>query len=366
MVEINESMKRLIYILLALFVLSCASACGQKKKTAEQIAVVGFYNVENLFDTLDDPNRDDAEFLPDGANKWTPDKYRRKLNNIARAIRAMATENGQFHAILGLAEVENDRVLKDLVACEDLAKAGFRYVHHEGSDGRGIDCALLYRPDRFKVLASESIPYDFNSNIEFEYSKAEQAAFSTRDVLMVRGKLDGEPFAVYVAHLPSRRGDKGMDLRARGAEIIYDHAMALMDKYPGIKIAVMGDMNDDPVDASMTDYLHARETLAEMTPKEFFSPFMAMLKAGYGSMEYRGTWEIFDQILVNDNIARAPAGTLQIRPLEQGKYYGRVFKPDFLIQQSGRYKGTPFRTFSNGEFIDGYSDHLPTFVYLSK
>ena len=359
-------MKRLTYILLALCVLSCATACGQKKQPAENFAVVGFYNVENLFDTLDDPGKDDSQFLPDGENKWTPDKYRKKLNNIARTIRAMATENGQYHAILGLAEVENDHVLKDLIATEDLKDAGFKFVHYEGGDGRGIDCALLYRPDRFKVLESKSIPYDFNSDIEFEYTKEEQAAFATRDALMVRGKLDGEPFAVYVAHLPSRRGDKGMDLRARGAEIIYNDAMALMKKYPGIKIAVMGDMNDDPVDASMTDYLHARETVAEMTPKDFFSPFMSMLKAGYGSMEYRGTWEIFDQILVNDNVVNAPAGTLKIQPIEQRKFYGRVFKPDFLIQQSGRYKGTPFRTFSNGEFIDGYSDHLPTYFILSK
>ena len=142
--------------------------------------------------------------------------------------------------------------------------------------------------------------------------------------------------------------------------------MELQKKYPGIKIAVMGDMNDDPTDESMTDFLMGRESIDGLTDKDFFNPFLSMLKAGYGSMEYRGQWQIFDQILVNNALANAPKGGLKIQKIEAGKYYGKVFNADFLTQQDGRYAGTPFRTFSNGEFINGYSDHYPTFIIVSK
>lgn len=329
--------------------------------------VIGFYNLENLFDNIDDPRVNDEDFLPDGENEWTEEKYQMKLHNMASAIRAMADENGMYHSILGVAEVENIDVLNELIAQPELADAGFKAILEEGGDGRGIDVGLIYRPDVFKVKEVKSIPYDFEgSRIDFYLTKKEMRSFHTRDVLMVRGMLDGEDFAVFVAHLPSRLNDKPADLRNRGAEIIYNNAMALQKKYPGIKIVVMGDMNDDPTDESMTGYLMAKETREQTGDTDFFSPFISMLKAGYGSSEYRGDWLIFDQILVNGALANAPEGTLCIQPAEKGKYYGKIFNRPFLTQQDGRYAGTPFRTFSNGKFINGYSDHYPTFIIVSK
>ncbi len=329
----------------------------------KQAAVVGFYNVENLFDTVHDEGKNDYEFLPDGKNKWTAENYGVKLGNIASVVAKMAEANGgEFHSILGLAEVENGRVLEDLVNRQEIAAADYDFVHYEGPDGRGIDVAMLYRPDRFKVADSYAVPFDFNSDIEFEYSEEEQQDFRTRDVLVVRGELDGEMFAVMVAHLPSRRGDKGGDLRGRGAEIMYDEAMELMEEYPGIKIVVMGDMNDDPADESMEEYLHSDNDIDDVEQHEFFSPFMDIHEDGLGTLQYRGAWNLFDNILVNYSVVKGEG--LQIQP--NGKYFGYIFDDPMLIQQEGKFAGSPFRTFSYGEFIGGYSDHLPTYIVLSK
>ena len=330
--------------------------------------VVGFYNVENLFDTEHDRGKNDQAFTPEGENAWTPDKYEQKLANIASVIRAMYEQNGRWHVLLGLAEVENDRVLEDLVARPEIAEAGYKFVHVESPDVRGIDCALLYRPDYFKVVETHVLPYDFNtsSDIVFEKTPEEQAEFKTRDVLCVRGVLDGEVFAVYVCHWPSRTGGKGSDLRCRAAEIVREDIFTLENRFEDINIVVMGDMNDNPEDVCMTDYLRGRETIGEMKEGELFSPFLRMHKDGFGTEEYHGEWNIFDCIFVNGALTDTDAqGSLHILKSD-AFHYGYVFDPPFLTQQDGRYAGTPFRTFSGGQFINGYSDHYPTYIILSK
>lgn len=357
-------MKRILYVILTLVLMSVATTAGAG---GPKRYVLGFYNVENLFDTYHDDGKNDYEFLPDGKNKWTEPKYEKKLHNIATVIRAMADENKAYHAVLGLSEVENRHVLEDLVNQPEIEAANYQIVHYDGPDRRGVDVALLYRPEYFTVEESKSIPFDFNSKtIKFAMDKEGQDYFRTRDILMVRGLLDGEMFAFFVAHLPSRIGGKGQDLRSRGAEIIYEHSLELMKQYPGIKIMVMGDMNDNPTDESMVTYMHGKETIAEVGKYDFFSPFLSMLKAGYGSLAYRGTWNIYDIILVNEAMANAPKGTLKIQPIVKKKYYGRVFSQPFMTQQEDQYKGTPFRTFSNGTFIGGYSDHYPTYIIVSN
>ena len=355
-------MKKIFLILPALLLLA---AC--RPHIPDDAYVIGFYNVENLFDTEHDRGRNDQAFLPDGENAWTPDKYEKKLSNIASVIRAMSVENGRWHTILGLAEVENDRVLDDLTARPELAEAGYRYVHEESPDVRGIDCALLYRPEQFQVLQTRTLPYDFDtrSGIVFEKTPEEQAEFRTRDVLCVRGKLEGEMYAVYVCHWPSRSGDKGSDMRCRAAEIVMDDILAMEKKYPGIRIVVMGDMNDNPEDDCLAVWLRGRETIAEMQEGDLFSPFLRMHKDGYGSEEYHGEWNIFDCILVNGALAAPADGGLHILKSDPF-HYGHIFNPPFLTQQEGRYAGTPFRTFSGGQFVNGYSDHYPTYIIIGK
>ena len=349
--------------LLTLFLLLGVSSFAQK-----QNYVIGFYNVENLFDIYDDPVKNDEEFLPDGRNNWTQAKYEKKLHNIARVINAMKEENGVYHTVLGVSEIENRLVLEDLVSLPELAGANYQIVHYDGPDARGVDVGLLYRPDQFTYVDSESIPFTFeDSEIDFLLNEEEQKAFKTRDILMVHGEIDGEDIAVYVTHLPSRIGGKGADLRPRGAEIIYNHVQQLKEQYPGIKVVVMGDMNDNPTDESMVKWLHSKAEIDEMEPEDFYSPFIDMLADGYGSLAYRGTWNIYDNILVDYNLAAAPDGGLKIRCLNKRHgYYGRVFKKPFMTQQSGQYKGTPYRTFSSGAFIGGYSDHYPTYIVIGK
>ena len=354
-------MKRILILLLAL-------GAALPMAAQKQNYVIGFYNLENLFDIYDDPVKNDAEFLPEGKNKWTQAKYDKKQANMARVIRAMRDENGRYHTILGVSEIENRLVLEDLVSQPSIADANYQIVHYDGPDRRGVDVALLYKPEQFTLLDSESIPYNFEGTKEvISLDKEQQDYFRTRDILMVHGLIAGEHFAFYVTHLPSRVGGKGDDLRSRGAEIIYNHAVGMMQKYPGIKIAVMGDMNDNPTDDSQAVWLHGKENPQDVGPADFFNPFTRMLKDGYGSLAYQGSWNIYDIIQVNYNLLNAPDGGLRIRKLNKKKdYYGRVFHQPFMTQQTGPYKGTPFRTFSNGAFVGGYSDHYPTYIVISK
>ena len=352
------------FIVAALLLLMSLSTSAQK---TQQNYVIGFYNLENLFDIYDDPVKNDSEFLPEGKNKWTQAKYEKKLHNMAKVIRSMADNNKRWHTILGISEIENRLVIEDLVSQPEIADANYEIVHYDSPDRRGVDVALLYKPDQFTYLDSESIPFDFNSDIDF--SDTDTSYFKTRDILMVHGLIAGEHFAFYVAHLPSRIGGKGGNLRGRGGEIIYNHAMMMEEKYPGIKIVAMGDMNDNPTDDSMAKYLHGQERLENVTPGEFFSPYVSMLKAGYGSLCYQGVWSIYDLELVNYNLAHAPDGGLKIQPVTKNhgkEYYGVVFKRPWMTTQKGQYKGYPVRTFSNGAFVGGYSDHYPTYIVIGK
>lgn len=358
-------MKKPTVLITTVFLLSAFSAYSQ---TATRNYVIGFYNLENLFDIYDDPAKNDAQFLPDGSNKWTAEKYAHKLKNMSHVIAEMAKSNGRWHTILGISEIENRLVIEDLLSQPELEESNYQIVHYDGPDRRGVDVALLFNPRQFRLLESKSIPYTFFTDGEIEYTltEKEQDYFRTRDILMVRGLIDGEMFAFFVTHLPSRVGGKGGDLRSGGALIIYKESMKLMEKWPGIKIVVMGDMNDDPTDESMAYYLRGRESIGQTDSLDFFNPYTSMLKDGFGSLCYQGTWSIYDQELVNYNLAKAPEGTLKIQPIGKNGYYGYIFKRPFMTTQKGQYKGYPFRTFSGGAFIGGYSDHYPTFIVVGK
>ena len=198
-------MKRTIVIIAALVLLAIPrNADAQKHRSY----VIGFYNLENLFDTYHDEGKNDYEYLPDGANEWTEEKYAKKLRNMARVIADMKKDNGAWHAVLGVSEVENRHVLEDLVSEPAIAEANYQIVHYDSPDRRGVDCALFYRPQVFKYITSEAIPFTFeDSRIDWsQWTEEEKEAFRTRDVLMVRGTIDDEMFAFFVCHLPSRLG----------------------------------------------------------------------------------------------------------------------------------------------------------------
>lgn len=354
-------MKRIVII--ALVFLAGLSIHAQTR----QNYVVGFYNLENLFDTYDDPVKNDEEFLPEGKNQWTEVKYQKKLFNMATVIAEMAKANKAFHTILGVSEIENRLVLEDLVSHPLLADANFQIVHYDGPDRRGVDVGLLYRADQFEYMGSESIPFSFeDTQVPITLSKEEQDYFRTRDILMVRGLIDGEHIAFYVAHLPSRIGGKGSDLRSLGADIIKRHSDRLSQKYPGIKMIVMGDMNDDPHDDSMSKWLGAVRNIEDTQKGGFFNPFWDMLLDGYGSLGYRDVWSIYDQVIPSETLVNAPENTLKVQKIGKKGYYGAIFKRPFMVTQQGQYKNYPFRTFSNGKFVNGYSDHFPAYIVIGK
>lgn len=343
--------------------MSAASVPAQSR----QNYVVGFYNLENLFDTYNDPVKNDEEYLPDGKNEWTEVKYQKKLHNMATVIAEMAKANGAFHTILGVSELENRLVLEDLVSQPELAGANFQIVHYDGPDRRGVDVGLLYRADQFEYLDSESIPFSFaDTQVPITLTQDEQDNFRTRDILMVHGLIAGEHFAFYVTHLPSRIGGKGGDLRSLGGDIIRRHSEKMSQKYPGIKMVVMGDMNDDPHDDSMAKWLGAVRRIEDTPKGGFFNPFWQMLADGYGSLAYRDVWSIYDQVIPSETLVNAAQGSLKIQKIGKKGYYGVVFKRPFMVTQKGPYKNYPLRTFSNGKFMNGYSDHFPTYIVIGK
>lgn len=317
-----------------------------------------FYNQENLFDTVDDPNVNDEEFLPDGIKKWTPEKYHKKLHNMARVFAAIARGNGAFPTIIGVSEVENRHVLEDLFSQPAVLDANYQIVHYDSPDLRGIDVALMYRPDQFKMVGSGS----------YRVHVPGYENFRTRDVLCVWGTIEGEMFCFIVDHMPSRRGGSlsSAPLREAAARCIREHADSLAGVYPGIKIAIMGDMNDNPTDRSLHDIIGAEKMKpGEVRPGGYFNPFLSMYKSGYGTCAYYDEWSIFDNIIVNYDFINS--GKLRLRRSNSNKkYYGSIFKRPFMIEQSGKYKNYPLRTYSGNNFQNGFSDHLPVYVLFGK
>lgn len=342
-------MKRIIYYLsvVLLFFLLSGQALAQKKVGVYSVA---FYNLENLFDTERDESINDVEFTPQGANAWTPEKYRKKLNNMAYVITKLAREQTPAGpAILGVAEIENRKVLEDLVQTGDMAKMGYEIVHYDSPDRRGIDVGLLYNPELFTVTSSVAYPYNLPDNPDFR----------TRDQLLVSGYLAGEPFHVIVNHWPSRTGNKSSELREFAASISKHIADSIYNADPQAKIVIMGDLNDDPDNRSMRVVLDAKKRREDVQPGGLFNAVWGFYDKGIGTISYQNKWSLFDQIIVSESLLGKDRSTLKFWKAE-------IFNRDFLLQKEGKRKGYPLRTFSDNRFMNGYSDHLPVIIYLVK
>ena len=341
-------------LLLAALLMIGLGATAQKKKSQTsgnrqfQVYAVGFYNQENLFDTCHDAGKNDYEYLP--AKGWNGMKYTNKLKNMSRALADMGTDvlPNVGCAFIGLSEVENANVLKDLTAQPPLKARNMQFCHIEGPDKRGIDCALLYNPALFTVKNTRLVPY--------VQELAKDSAYKTRGFLTVRGELAGEDVAVIVCHWPSRfSGSFYRESGARQTKVVKDSLLRLN---PAMKVFVMGDMNDDPMDESMAT-LGARKYAKQVKKGEFYNPWWETLEdKGVGTLLYRGKWNLFDQIVVSRPLLKAKKGL---------KYdHNEVFIREYLFQQDGKYKGSPLRTHGGRVWLNGYSDHLPTIIYLKK
>lgn len=339
-------MRKSLFILLVAFL--CASfvpAQGQGRAQRQHLYSVAFYNLENLFDTLHDEGKNDYDFLPSGRYAWGTRKYEAKLKNLARVLSQLSRDRvPQGPACIGVAEVENRRVLADLLAQPSLSQ--YKYVHYEGPDRRGIDCALLYDTAQFRVHHSRlvlSTPY------------CGDTTQLTRGFLIVDGELAGDHICFIVNHWPSR--GSASPVRVHAARQVRALTDSLFRLNPRLKLIVMGDLNDDPMDESLQT-LGARKYPRQVKKRDFYNPWWVTLEDdSIGTLCYRGKWNLFDQILLTRPLLKARRGL---------RYRGHeVFRPAYLFQH-GEYEGYPLRTHGGRKWLNGYSDHLPTIVYLRK
>ena len=317
-----------------------------------------FYNLENFFDTVNDPEVLDDEFTPEGHKKWTQDKYDKKLHNMERVFFDIAAINKDYPVVIGVSEVENRNVLEDIVAAPKLAPANYRIVHHDSPEARGVDVAFFYRADVFKLEGEKAIRTIIPSLPNFK----------TRDILTMWGKIDGEDFLFMVGHWPSRLGGKEASEYKRIAvgEQMRSIADSVKQIRPDVKVVLMGDFNDDPTDPSITQGMGAKLKVKELQKGDYYAPYASMLKAGYGTLAYGDAWNIFDNIVVTENLVNDTTDKLKIQKAPGSKFYGNIFKRHYMVQKEGQYKGYPLRTYVGNNFQGGYSDHFPVYIYIGK
>lgn len=312
---------------------------------------VAFYNVENLFDTLDSPDTNDEQFLPAGDKNWDTERYNAKLAKLAEVISQLGDADGP--EILGVCEVENRTVLEDLIKQPKLAKIGYRVVHQESPDERGIDNALIYKSAFFQVsheTITESVfPHDPDDR--------------TRAILTVSGKLpDGKPAHFIINHFPSRSGgqEKSEPGRVYVASQVKQVVNDIMQKDQMARIFVMGDFNDEPDNKSILEILGANGS-PDFAKKELFNAHFKLDQEGKGTYCYRGDWNMLDQIILTQGALETDEG------YAYQKGSAAIFSPEWLKQQdAGKYTGYPDRTYAGSNYLGGYSDHFPVYIVLQK
>lgn len=342
------------------YILSCLLLlcfCGNaQEKTDYKVQTIAFYNLENLFDYEDDPITFDDDRTPEGKDHWTEEIYNAKLKNMAKVISEIGADvTGTSPAILGVCEIENRRVLEDLLNQEPLVKKEYGIIQFDSPDRRGIDVALLYQKRLFTPTHYKAIPlylYDENDLTKRIY---------TRDQLIVSGMLDGEKINLIVNHWPSRSGGeaRSRSKRIKAAQLNKSIIDSLFVEDPYAKVITMGDLNDDPTSASVKDYLKTSDSKENLQIKQLYNPMEAMFKKGLGTLAWRDGWNLFDQMIVSTELLKNDYSSYQF-------YQAGIYNKSYLANARGRYKGYPYRSFGDGGFTGGYSDHFPVYLYLIK
>ncbi len=324
------------------------------QKNEYKVVVVAFYNLENFYDTVHNPMVNDIEFTPTGDKNYTGKIYWNKVEHLATVISQIGTDvNPDGPALIGVAEIENDTVLNDLVHSPLLKSRNYHFVHYDSRDPRGIDVALLYNPKYFSV--------DGSKKLFVKLPGSAKSAFYTRDVLWVKGRLAGDSVNIFVNHWPSRLGGEARSAPARNAAAMVDkkYVDSIENENINAKIIVMGDLNDDPVSESVIGILGAKAEIADVKPGELYNPWIDMYKKGIGTLAYQDSWGLFDQIMVNYPFLDKNQSHLFF-------YQQHIFNKPFMIENDGRYKGYPMRTWDGNTYRGGYSDHFPTYIVLLK
>lgn len=340
-----ENSKRMIRITLATLAVVLLSL----HSSAQQKLCIAFYNQENLFDTIDDPLKNDNEFLPEAKKQWNSERYRTKINHMSKVIASMNEEKAPD--VLGMCEVENATVLKDITKDPQLKKAKYTFVHFEGPDDRSIDNALLYKSGTFKLIGTKSFPVHFPQNPESK----------TRDILMVRLQAKNKSEVVFlVNHFPSRMGGEkeSEPKRLNAAAVLRGIVDSLYKINPAENIIIMGDFNDEPDNKSMDSVLRAKASEYDLNNGNVFNAMYEMKQNNEGSHYYRGHFSMLDQIILSSGITNCTGNVC----FQKGS--ATIYKQPWMLEQEGKYKGAPLRTFVGDKYMNGYSDHLPVYIIL--
>jgi len=346
-------LKRTLYCWLNLLFVS-TFVFGQGNKNYE-VLTVAFYNVENLFDTLNDPNTKDDARTPEGRDRWTEDIYALKVKNTAKVLAEIGRETtNQPPAVIGLCEVENRQVIVDVLNDPLLKPYNYGIVHIDSPDERGIDVALIYQKKHF-------LPISFKNHALRLFDKDGTRDY-TRDQLLVYGMLEKEPVYVLVHHWPSRSGGqkRSEPNRIDAAALNKKLVDSVLQQNPKAKIINMGDFNDEPTNTSVADVLQTTDKKRKALKNNLlYTPMMAFYKQGIGTYCYRGNWNVLDQVHVS-------GGLLKDKKNGWKFWKAGIYNKPYLINKEGRYKGYPFRSFAGGRFLGGYSDHFAVYAYLIR
>ncbi|WP_244825779.1 endonuclease/exonuclease/phosphatase family protein [Carboxylicivirga linearis] len=317
--------------------------------------IIAFYNLENLFDTIDTPDVRDTEFTPLGDKKWDGDRYWAKIGKMAEVISELGAEKGLgAPAVVGMCEMENRDVIEDLVNDPKLKPFNYQIVHYDSPDRRGVDVCLIYQPRFFQVTNSKSIPL-------YIHDKNSGDRIFTRDQLMVSGVFDGEPMHFIVNHWPSRYGGEARSapLRNEAAKLSRSIVDSIQAVDEWAKVILMGDLNDDPINESVELYLKGIGKKSKMRDGDMYNTMYKHYKNGIGTLAYRDKWNLFDQVIITESLLGKDFSTYKFKS-------SHIYNKPKMIVPEGRYKGYPLRTYVGNRYQGGYSDHFPVYIVLLK
>jgi len=307
---------------------------------------VVFYNVENLFDTEDDPHTNDSDFTPYGDYNWDEERYQTKLDRISEAIDLVKEKP----VLIGLAEVENHKVLEDLLNNGPLSQTTYKYIHYNSPDQRGIDCALLYDSRLFTVEKSEKIPVKLPNNLHF----------NTRDILYVKGTLSGTVEThIFVNHWSSRREGQieTEHKRLRAAEILRAKVDEILNQDKNANIIILGDFNDHPTNKSLRTVLRAKES-GYSSEGDLINLLYEEHEEGEGTSVHQREWAVLDQIIVSQSVYD---NSSKLGIVDRD---AEILREDDLLYTYHDGGQKPNATFGGRKYYGGYSDHLPVYIVL--
>jgi endonuclease/exonuclease/phosphatase family metal-dependent hydrolase len=334
-------------LLFSIFLFLISGTLVYSQKPAKEGFKIVFYNVENLYDTIDDPHKNDNEFLPTSKVAWTSERMYHKIHNIGKVLVSIDSVN--LPAVIGLAEVENNKILEDLVDQTRLRNGHYQAILEEGADPRGIDVALLYRPEILKYISHKAIPA--------------AKEFKTRFILYIKlADVKKDTFHIFINHWKSREGGQAETeaKRIENAEVLKHSVDSLFALNPKVNIIIMGDFNDEPGNTSIATTLGAKQPGKKPVTNSLYDLLWDPFVKGDGTLFYKD-WDVFDQIIVSGNLLtkKRGKGPVILPP------YAYIHKLDWMLYKNKNGVMVPNRTASSREYFGGYSDHLPVFTIIN-